>query len=823
MPERIAGLVGAGIVLWMGFASPIAAQIVTTGPPPGFADVNTAQPAVVDLWYDGSPLGTADVLVRPGFVRFDDPSAVADLLPGEVDREAVASALTGELASHADRVCGAVPAPDCGVLVPNAAGVIFDAATFRLDLFVSSDLRSLQDGEAVFFTPPGWQPSAVQSFDVAASIVPGETTQAVLSGRSIVASGPTRLLADYGLDVDTGFFTNTLLGQAEIRAWRVEGGLGRASPIPVLGSRPFVGARLATTLDTRRDRDSVRGSSLVVTLSRRSQVQVFRDGRLLTAQSLPAGTQLVDTSALPVGSYDIEVRIVSPAGVREETRFFVKSIDLPPVGAPQFLVEAGVFADDEQAPWPALGDRPFLHGGARYRVTDSLGIGVDLAGMSDAIAGSGEAFALWRGVELGLSGFVTSDAAFGGALAVRGLLGNLSYGLAARRTSGDAGPGRIDRRGTDDDGDDVFVADDRLDRLTGSIGDSTQFDVNLGYGFANGARLGFRGFWSDDGVDGATYSFGPNLYWPLGTLGATRVDLLADAATNNDESFVLARLRLAFASGRWRLDGTAGYRHSDRGSADDGFQGGVALGRSWQRDGRGRVQALLRADQVAGDTSFGASVDAEGPPGSMLVSVDRDLDADGVQLALTGRTVALASGGGVGISGTDAQTSALVLAVEGEGDAVFEALVDERPRGQVAAGDRLVLPLPSFESYRVRLRQTDGAIVAYDGETRERTLYPGTVATELWRVQPLVSVFGRLLDHDGEPLVDATLLTEPRYVTDGAGYFQADLGVDVDGVEVSADGRRCRAALPALRATSTYQRVGDVRCVTGGGSSALSR
>lgn len=795
--RRVLGLApGFALALVLGASGSARSQLVTAAPPPGFDDLREPQPAVVDVWFDGVPVGVADALVQPGALRFDDPDAVTALLPGTIDRTAVAAALAGDLAANAERVCTDVPDPDCGLLEPSVAGIVFDIATFRADVFVAPAYRAAGGEQAVFLTPPDWSPSGVQSFSVAASLAFDEDVTGVVGGRSLLATGPLRLVADYGVDADLGYFTDGVVAEGDMGAWRIVAGLDRAAPVPLLGDRRFLGGRIETTLDTRIDRDSIRGSPLVVSLPRRSQVEVLRDGRLLSVQSLPAGTQAVDTTSLPAGSYDVTLRILSTQGVREEQRFFVKNDALPPAGSPQGVVEAGVFTEDEQSAWPARGTTPFLRSGLRYRLFDPLALGADLAVTDEEAVLSLTGFASWRRLETALDGFVSSQGGYGAGFAVRGDVGRFSYTGGVRRILVD--------NGTD--------AASELDHLVAVEDDTTQLDLTLDYRFTEGPRIGLRAFWRDERGADATYSVGPSLYWPIGRWSGTQLDLLVDAATSDEETFTFARLRFSFDVDPWRVDGAAGFRTGRDGNTSNGPSASASISRDWRTSPVGRLRASAFVDQEPGATTAGAALAARGGRGRLDVQAEQNLRRGDGRLALNGFTSMVGGSGGVAVGGDRVQDGAFLVALEGEGDATFEVLVDERPYGRVDVGGRLVVPLRPYDSYSVRLRHVAGPLVGYDGRPRHRTLYPGTVATEAWTVAPLVSVFGRLVDHQGTPLADATLLTEPPFATDGAGYFQADLPTGRTRVEATAHGRRCRLRLPVLEPAATYRRLGTIPC-----------
>lgn len=798
-------------------ASPATAQLVRSRPPPGFADVAAPQPAVVDIWFEGARVGTANALLAPGEIVFDDPRAVAELLPGAIDVAAVAEALRGPLATHAERRCAPGAPPDCGLLDPAVAGVIVDAAGFRVDVFVAASHREPGEVRARYLPAPEWSPSLVQSVALAASAVSDADTRATLAAGSTLARGPARLVADYGVERDEGAFVDGLVGQVEHRRWRGEAGLARASVVPLLGDRRFAGARLATTLDTRLDRDALRARPLTVTLARRSQVEILRDGRLVSVQTLPAGTRRLDTGPLPTGAYDVTLRILGPTGVREERRFVVKSPTLPPADAPRLVVEAGVLAAEESRVLPELGDTPFLHGGLRYRLGEAVGIGPDLAVSPREAVASLQALGVWRGVEAVADVFAGTDGAAGLGLAARGRVGPFAYSAGARRTTGDPGPGTVETRDRDDTTDDRFVPGRELERLTAFAEDGSEVNLALTYQADGGPRLGLRGFWRRDEGRGETYALGPQLHWPLARIGGTRLDLVAEAALTDAEDVVFARLRLSVDGGRWRGWAEGGYRGGDgRDNGGGGPAGAAYVARNLVDGDAHRLTAAGRVDRDAAITSLGGEVDYRGTPGRLLLSATHDLESGENRLAVQAGTTVAVGTGAVGVVGRRGGASALIArlpAVEGAAaGAVFEVVVDDRARRRLRPGEHVTLPLAAYDAYRVRLKQVAGPLTAYDGRTRRVSLYPGSVATERWTVRPLVTVLARLVDPAGTPLADARLDTTPPAFTDAGGWFQAELAAGRPTLTASVAGAPCRLELPELRPTTGYRRLGDVPC-----------
>jgi hypothetical protein len=106
-----------------------------------------------------------------------------------------------------------------------------------------------------------------------------------------------------------------------------------------------VGARIGTSLDTREDQRQTSGRQIQVFLQSRGEVAIFKDQRLVSSRIYDAGNQIIDTSALPGGAYDITLRIRDSGGERIETQYYVKNSSLPPEDEPYYFLELGQLTD----------------------------------------------------------------------------------------------------------------------------------------------------------------------------------------------------------------------------------------------------------------------------------------------------------------------------------------------------------------------------------------------------------------------------------------------------------------------------------------------
>ena len=266
------------------------------------------------------------------------------------------------------------------MLEPDDAAVIFDADRFRVDIFVNPELLDPQLAQAERFQPaPEAGFSALETISAAVAGSTSDGTDFTLRSHSLLAYDTGRLTAETSVSSADDANLDVLAAEADRHGWRYTGGLYRTALSSLLGERRLLGAGAGSTTDTRLDREQIGGSPIVVFLPSRAQVEIFREGRLLSSQSYPAGNQVVDTTALPEGAYEVTLRIRQIDGsVREETRFFAKTSAVPPRGAPRYVLEAGLVGNEGDGPADFADNGPAVHGGTTHRLTESLALGSDL-------------------------------------------------------------------------------------------------------------------------------------------------------------------------------------------------------------------------------------------------------------------------------------------------------------------------------------------------------------------------------------------------------------------------------------------------------------
>src|SRR5262245_11048782 len=213
-------------------------HFVSKEPPPGFEGLIAPQTALTDVYWGGKRVGEAMATFEPGKLRFQDPGAVVRLLPEVSQPQSVLGALSGDLATHADRICGRSATSDCGTLKPGVAGIIFDESRFRVDVFVNPAFLTVQQNASEKYLPaPDSGPSLIANVGGSLAGSSDDSTDYAFQNRAVLGYENARLRTETGYSNELGFLTDSVVAEVDQSTLRYKGGLFWAPGNDFIGQR----------------------------------------------------------------------------------------------------------------------------------------------------------------------------------------------------------------------------------------------------------------------------------------------------------------------------------------------------------------------------------------------------------------------------------------------------------------------------------------------------------------------------------------------------------------------------------------------------------
>ncbi len=787
--------------------------ILSVEPPPGFESLTKPREMLIDLVYAGEKLGQATVVVTPGKVEIKEPEKAAKLIPGVKEPDKVIAALTGALEANTKLVCrgprNAPINPDCGVLDPAVAGVIFDENNLALQLFVAQPHLDPQALSTKRFLPrPDGEWGFLSRLDAALSGQTDQRQEHTVHNTSYLTFREARIHTDASLSTRNGLIVDALAFEMDRPEWFYAAGFFRGFGSALVPEARFYGGRVWSSTELRVDREQAFGSQLPIFLQRPSYVEILRDGRLLSTHYYPAGSRLIDTSGLPGGSYNITVRVREVGGeTREETRFFAKSEILPPADQPLFFFDAGVLAEDRTSGLPRPSSVPIAKAAARVRIWHGFALGGEIAGTSKEGVFEGTAIVFTDWLRATGSALVTSALDYGlsGNIAVN--YGKFGFYLNGRYLR--ASRPRIDRPAA-------------AENFRFVNGNSLQASGSITY-HLNRARLGFTGHYVRSNITGQrdTYAAGPNFQYTIHKSFEHTVDFETELLKTERGYSAFARLVWRWTPPtNYYVTANAGVRAlKDRPGSTEvrevgQISGTYRLGPYFSHDFA--IQPVVQRD---GRTFAGVDVIGEGPLGRMRAGVHHSIgngSAPSTGYGLNASTGFAIDKRGLAVGGKESHPAAVMVRVSGPPSAgKYRVFVNGSPKMLISPGEMRPLYLHPYYAYEISLRpaETNSGMANIGGVNRKVVLYPGTTRTLEWNVDPVIVVFGRVLNAGGAPIGNANIEGAVGIGdSDERGFFQVEVKPDTTLVFKTGSDGICDVRLQGLKADNGFARVGDVVC-----------
>lgn len=774
--------------------------------PPGFESLNEPQVTEIDLYYGGEYLASVFARFNQRELSFLDADSITLLLNNIRDPESINLLLQGTFATNADEICYSDFQVDCGVLQPETADIIFNRNFLRADLFINADLlvagqqaqgRFLPDSSAAFslFTDNALNFSGIDM---------GQTTFN-LANTTRIALAESRLLLRSNLTDADGFVVDTVALQKEYRGKDYQVGLFRDtnSSSRFMDSQQFLGASIASSVMTRIDLDQSLGTEIELFFGSRSRIEILRDERLLASGYYDIGNQIIDTSMLPPGSYEIEIRITDNFGaMTTEYRFFSKTSKLPPEDQSIYYLQAGKIADisNIEGGFPEMGTS-VIRGGFSKRLTPSLGADLGFSSTEDTTLYQAGLFKMGSNYEISAEVAMEDNGAMGSDVNLRWDLDFIRLSLSSRRIrEGDA---------------------------EHQLGESrTQNSLNLD----------IPSRWGNIGLFARTYKRKETIYqelyegieeikgrnyglrWQSNSFAIGSGDMSAsfEVSKNDDDLLAMFSMNYRINGGRSQHSFTPGISYENYAAENlqqSRFQGSQLS--NWISGDAEQRRLTLRTDYNSQASIEGRYEDQQSI-GDTDISARYNVDSNQLEYSGKLRTSFGYDGRTGGLGGQPRGASAFIVKVDGVPDgSEFEVMVNGSSRGKTLAGKRLLIPVPPYETYRVELNAVGETIIDIDDQAYLKTVYPGNVITLEWSARIIKIIIGRIVDEAGAPIEDALIRNVRGFGSTGnQGYFQAEVDDTVKSLIIQKGLDICEADFELNNTDKQVISLGKLTCVT---------
>lgn len=780
--------------------------------PPGFEDLLAPQESMIDVYFGGRFVATMSATFTSDTIEFDNPEKLVKQIPVILDAFPVIQALDDELDTHSEVICQNRQRQGCGIIEPDIAGVIFNADTFRADLFIHPSLLTVQALDMSRYLPGSEAGVAViQNFsaNISGDLNNKDTEENyTVFGSSFLSFEENSVQANWDFSRDRDVSINTLLFERDF-----EGRLWQAGLVNTTGfglnfsaSRRLWGARIASSFNTRTDRSFTQGTPLEIFMPVQGRYEVIYEERLVSSGLIEAGNQEIDTTSFPSGAYDLTIRLLDEQGnlVRTETRFFAKQTRLAPIGEKEYFLEGGsVSRSTAEDILPETTDDYLVRGGVNMRLADTLSGSFAVAGTEGQSLGEASFFKIGRNYEVAPSFMISSDGDFGSKLDARYRYGNFN------------------------------VSASYLQLWRDDIRPSTEFDL-LGNEFRqssvslNYPMLGGNGSYRYSDSESTSLDDSQTSRQTRQSVGYSRtlyrdglysVSMRFDTSwTDEGEISGLLSFDLSRSKDKWtfRANPQARYDKNAEGDADRTERLQVSATYNDKDSFAGNLRSTIRAEKAPGRHSAGLSSRFASTWGTANLNVNHtETDTNtttGYSASLS--TSFMANGNVFAFGGESQSRSAVVVTVDGASlSDQFDVYVDNQRRGYALGGKPSIIHLSPFRTYKISIRPASSSIFSFDEKEYEVTLYPGNVLDLDYSVNSVRVLYGRVRTNDGVWLANASVQGGIGLaVSDEFGIFQAEVSDDSGQLIFVKGGKQCLVELNMEDKEDDFINLGQVVC-----------
>lgn len=771
--------------------------------PPGFEAFFQEQTTQVDVYYGGLYVTSLLATYSPNTLEFLNPEELVMEIPGIADIEGVTQALSGPVPNNANIRCIGPQQANCGSIDPEVAGVIFNSGNYRADVFVNPDYLALQTQQVNRYlgaSSAGFSAFQTLNYTFSGADDQNELNQN-LTTRLLISKAENSLQISANYNNNDDWSMDEFIGRRDWQGVRYQAGIIRNYGTAFQFGRQFdtLGFSANTSLDTREDLRFSTGSALEVFLPLQSVVSLYVDGRLVTTQTVDPGNQQLNTTSLPGGSYDVEIRIRDATGERTETRFYTKSSRLPPEDTNLYNFALGYLRDSTSDNIFATENNLVWRAGYRARLTETSAWRVGIAGTSDDLLNQIGWFGTSSWYELNAEVAAATDQRYGGSFDIRvPVFGTTFYSNY--------------RRIWNKDGYDLSQGA----YLLGPT--STQMSAGISLPLWEGSlSLSAR---KNERVDQTIETYSLDYRMPAWRWGPA--SLSPRLSLTNADGSLSAVLSLDFRQNAddWQFSANLRQEQFSDSDLDNPSQTSAQARADWNSGDRwvNNLQANFGVDTNSNQDSLSASADFRSGFGRARLDSQyiQGQDSDN-RLNYSGSytTSLIYVDQGVAFGGRDQNSSAIVIDLTGSvaEDVYFDVMVDGNAKGTAIPGRRTVIAVSPYQNYDVRLEAKGSGFVSFQNDTKQATVYPGNAVALSWEITQIDVVFGRILDAEGNPVRQALIHgVEGLAVTDDYGNFQAEMSPQTSELQVETVTSTCDLVVPAYTTRSGIGLLGDFSC-----------
>ncbi|MRI34069.1 hypothetical protein EOPP23_13825 [Endozoicomonas sp. OPT23] len=769
--------------------------------PPGFEFLDQPQSSIIDVYFQGQLIISAYATYTSDSILFHNPENILQQIANLKERATVIQHFTGWSSGHPGKICHHQTQKNCGLITPDVVGVIFDDESFRADLFIHPDYLESSESHSIYLPSSDSGIGLLQgfAFNYAGS---SDSKNYNLSANTLIGWQQEHFESNWSITNQKSLKIQSLFWAYDNMGMHYSAGYlhSRFNSSGFLLSRDIAGISFGSSEDTLLDKQKTNSTPIEVVMPDRGIVEVFRDQHLIHSELLDAGYQTINTSGFPSGTYELDIKITSTAGVpfHSEKKMFVKQSRIKTGNQSAWFLEAGQTLSSSDSLLPDTSHQILLRAGYEHGLSQNSGMRLSMASSrAEQVAEMSLGYFL-PAISVSSSLMAGLQKQLGSYLSISWNQSRLFWLSAESR--------RVWQNAN--------LPDSRQTRLISNqnILDTMTLGIPVTNGFIT-ARYSFR---ENQGSTEhlKSLSFQSNLQ-------ASRKDSLRlGCNVTESENKLSFQISLSLSMDFFNL------QHYVRGQYTESRQEGLVsrdLQTTYQNQWHDRNQDRKMDQQ----TRFGVDIaedrniffgvyDNTSSVGNLSLAInhDRQNDSDTTSYAGSFSTSFSINKYGFAFGGADRARSAITVSIEGANSTdMFRVLVNGQFAGFAKGGTATSIPLTTFSNYRVTLENTGASLYEISGQRSAVTLYPGNIKHLSFKVWKSITVFGQVVDSNN--ISQKNYCAYSREFISCAnefGLFQAEISDSETSITLKRGTEKCVIPIDPSQAMDGFLDLGAIIC-----------
>lgn len=783
--------------------------------PEGFRDINTDERVIVSVYFSANKVADTFATVNFDNLEFDNPQSFIKDISYIKNKEEVAKALTGKLELNSSKSCFPKRFLGCNDVDTPVAAIVYNSNLYRVDLVINKNYLQKADPFAYnYLTSSQEGLSTLSNFNVnfKTDNTPNSIIDYNINSRNYISYKNFNIQARLNYDRGDVITADEIISKAYHKDQEYKFGFTSMEDLQMTSGASYFGAGIKRFYSSREKQGMIYSKRIEIYLPYYSDVRIYKDNRLYSQEFYSPGNQILDTSSLPNGSYNIKLEIIDGRGKREEVHFFTKTSRMPIKGEPFYYGDVGFLKKEKNLSnkrLPEVSSIAIGRVGGGVRLNDYFGLLGNVVGTR--FESGAEAILEFQHPNYTISSKYLKTSALDNVYSIDAdtsfLDKKLNLNLSFRKTT----QGREDKDLSNEDAEFNLVSNSNSTfSANGNYVLPKEFG-NVGLNFnRNGQQKGKY-----------KYSYGASYDKIIVNYKGFRVNLNVKFDKSEEEKSYYTNIRTSYNKNGWSLSNTTTktfkYTKGQRNSAINEHPLTNNIFINWDDKDLLKDQLLIGAFQNYNnnETNEQLTIDYDNSKFGRIKTTTKH-DKNKTEHTGNYRFSVATNNLDFALGGQASRDGAIIAKVKGSKKSNASFIIGSRSSGtKIKNNSSKLIPKSSFRDYSINITSDSKIMNEIANPNRKVTIFPGNVVTLKFQARETAIIMGRIVNENGQGVNGVITSSLEESLSDEDGNFQIYSYSDDKITAEDFEGNKCQAELKDVEINNSgVAFVNDIECQT---------